>query len=71
MSNLDTLMTAKTNLINNLASISANPKPTYSLDGQTIDWNTYQSMLMAQLAAINNLIVIESGPFEYITQGIT
>lgn len=69
MSNLDLLNTAKTNILNNLTTITTNPKPTYSLDGQSISWSEYHQMLVTQLNTINDLIVIESGPFAFYTQG--
>lgn len=71
MSNLDSLNTAKANVLANLLAITANPKPTYSLDGQTVSWNDYQKMLTDQLTTLNSLIVVESGPFSYTTQGIS
>lgn len=68
-SNLSQLQTAKQQILANLVSITANPKPTYSLDGQSVSWESYHSMLVTQLAAINDLIVIESGPFVFQTIG--
>lgn len=64
---LQNLATAKSNLISTLASITANPQPSYSLDGESVSWADYQRMLTDQIKAINELIAIEGSPYELRT----
>ena len=45
----------------------ANPKPTYSIDGQSVSWNQYRDSLFKNLDDINKRM-IESEPFEIVTQ---
>lgn len=45
----------------------ANPKPTYSIDGQSVSWNQYRDSLFKNLDDINQRM-IESEPFEIVTQ---
>lgn len=70
MAVLDSLTTAKANLAATLASITAAPKPSYSIDGQSVSWSEYHAMLVAQIKLLNDLIQVEGGPFEYVTQAV-
>lgn len=45
------------------------PKPTYSLDGESYDWTGYQTMILANMKALKELITLESGPYEIRTIG--
>ena len=45
------------------------PKPTYSSDGESWDWNGYQSMILDKLEQLQKLIVMASGPYEIFTRG--
>jgi hypothetical protein len=54
-----------------LAELAAGPlKPTYTLEGQTVDWNTYRSSLLKAVSDLNLLISLEAGPCEIITEGM-
>lgn len=46
------------------------PKPTYSLDGESYQWESYQKSLLEQARALQLLIVMEEGPFEVRSRGI-
>lgn len=71
MAYLDSLTASQANIAATLASITASPKPSYSIDGQSISWTEYHAMLVAQLKELNLLIAIADGPFEYVTQGVS
>lgn len=58
------LATIKSNLISALVTESANPKPSYSIDGQQVDWNGYRAAILKQITDIEALIDTESGPWE-------
>ena len=68
MAVIDSLTTAKAQIAANLAAITLNPKPTYSVDGQSVSWSEYHAMLAEQMARINDLIQVEGGPFENRSQ---
>ena len=54
-----------------LAEISANRKPSYSIDGQSVSWTEYQRFLVDQIKALQELEQTSAGPFEVRTYGNT
>jgi hypothetical protein len=68
---LDDLTAARENVAAQLRNLTANPKPTYSLDGKSVSWESYFGMLTRQMEELNKLIQIEGGPQWLITQGVT
>ena len=70
MSNAEQLERIRTNILNRIEEITANPKPNYSIDGQTVSWQSYLDSLMARLTAINEQINADT-PFEEVSRGIT
>lgn len=64
------LATIKSQALANLVAITANPKPTYDIDGQEVDWNEYHKMLTAQVKSANELLAAET-PFEIHSVGFT
>lgn len=67
---LESLTTAKANVCGLLATITTDPKPNYSVDGQSVSWSEYFQMLTNQLEVLNRLIQVEGGPFEQQTQAL-
>lgn len=67
MSDLSNLQTLKTNLITALNDAIASPKPTYSIDGQSISWGEYYRMLSEQIKVVNELINMED-PYWHTSQ---
>lgn len=47
MSDTETIQTIKSQTLAILAEITANPKPSYSIDGQQVAWNEYLRQLQA------------------------
>ena len=43
------LATIKSQALANLVAITANPKPTYDIDGQEVEWTAYHKMLQDQV----------------------
>lgn len=70
MSDATNLTAARSNLLTELASVTANPKKSYSIDGQSVDHNAYRASLLANLKSINELISAVGGPFEVETIGV-
>jgi hypothetical protein len=75
-SDLQNLQTTKSNYIQLLTTESSymlahGPKPAYTIDGEQYDWDGFRRELNARIKELNDLIQIESGPFEVRTQGIS
>lgn len=64
MSALTDLQAAQASLTAAIASAVANPQPSYSIDGQSVDRNAYLASLTARLKEVNRLIVEIEGPYE-------
>ncbi len=65
---LENLTTARDQIAANLVEITANPKPSYDVDGQRFEWTDYFKALTDQLSKMNELI--NGGePFEEVSQG--
>ena len=54
-----------------LATEAANPMPSYSIDGQSVDWNGYRAAVLKQIADLNGLLATASGAFEEIGEATT
>jgi len=61
----ENIATIRSNILTALATESANPKPSYSINGQQVDWNGYRAALLKQLQDLPSL----EGPVELITEG--
>ena len=62
------LATIKSQMLANLVAITENPKPSYMIDGQSVQWGAYHRMLIDQLAAIDDQINAAT-PFEIHSRG--
>lgn len=65
----DNLATIKANYVLLLAEESAyqrknGPKPSYSLDGESMQWESWRQMMLDKIETINRLIQQEDGAFE-------
>ena len=65
------IATIRSNLLSALATESANPKPSYNIDGQQVDWNGYRTAILGQIAALNALLSSATGAFEEIGEATT
>lgn len=70
MAVIDNLNQAKSNISAILAEITANPQPSYSIDGQSVSWESYFNTLVEKLDRLNRLIQVEGGPMELATQAL-
>ncbi len=75
MSNLTSLTNARANLIAKYEEATANPKPSYSVDGQSVSHSEYRRSLLEEILRIDELLAREgddnAGPFEETLRGIT
>lgn len=67
---LENLKTARNNIAANLAAITASPKPTYTIDGRTVDWNGLFTSYTNQLQVLDDKIA-GAEPFEIETIAYT
>lgn len=66
----ENLQAAKTNYAAQLADISANPKPSYSVGGRSFSWTEYQRFLIEQMSAIDIQLATDSTS-EVYTEGFS
>lgn len=64
------LATIKSQVLALLVDLTANPKPSYNIDGQQILWADYYAKLTDRLEKINKLIASDT-IFEVHSQGYT
>ena len=69
-SDLEQIRTIKSQTLAIMAELTANPKPTYYLDGQTVSWNDYLARLQATVDWCERKLAGEE-PFEIRSQGMT
>ena len=56
--NSTTIASALANLEAKLLDATVSPKPTYSIDGQSVQWNEYLRMLMDGIKDLNEMLAI-------------
>lgn len=68
-------MSAETDIAQAIANISAtikevtaNPKPNYTVDGQTVNWGDYLDTLTTKLASLLKTQQLLGGPFQRATR---
>ena len=66
----ENLVTARNNIAARLAEVTANPKPDYSIDGESWSWSSYVTMLTNQLSVLEKSIITADGPFEVRSRGM-
>ena len=70
LSDQQQIKTIKSQTLQLIEDLRANPKPTYSIDGQTVSWTHYVETLQRTVDWCDRKLV-DSEPFEIHTQGIT
>lgn len=71
MAYLDDLLTVQNQIGAMIASITASPKPSYSVAGQSFSHAEYLETLVGQLAAVRLEISLADGPQEYTSQAFS
>lgn len=66
----ENIRTAINNIAQQLADLTANPRPDYTIDGKTISYNAYLQMLMDKLEALKRAEQILSGPYQVFSRGV-
>jgi hypothetical protein len=69
-SDAEQIATIKTQTLALIAQITAEPKPTYNVDGQTVAWADYLAQLKKTVDWCNTKLAGEQ-PFEFQSQGYT
>lgn len=68
---LEVLAATRDNYAQILLEMSARPKPTYSVNGQSFSWVEYQSFLRESIKQLNELIAAGQTPYEITSQGFS
>ena len=68
--NAENIATIKANYLTELATESANPKTSYSIDGQSVSWNEYRASLLAAIKELDVMLAAAQGPVEAVSEGI-
>ncbi len=64
------LATIRASTLAQLAELRANPKPSYSIDGQQVSWESYAESLQRTIDWCDEKIAGEE-PFEFESRGFT
>lgn len=56
------------NISETIKEITANPKPNYTVDGQTVNWADYLDTLTTKLASLLKTQQLLGGPFQRMTR---
>ena len=70
MSNAETIATIKSQTLDIIADITANPKPNYSVDGMSVSWGDYLTQLQATIKWCDEQAGAEE-PFEVQSRAYT
>jgi hypothetical protein len=69
-SDLEQITAIKSQTLARIVEITAQPKPTYQIDGQLVAWGDYLSQLQRTIDWCNDMLTCES-PVEVRSQGYT
>ncbi|KKK97499.1 hypothetical protein LCGC14_2652160 [marine sediment metagenome] len=70
MTVLASLTTARDNIAAEIATISANPRTNYTVDGRTFDHEGHFANLMARYTELNQAVILAGGPGSQPTENI-
>lgn len=68
MAAVDDLGSAINQVAAQIKDITANPKPDYSVNGQSISWASYLSMLTEQITKLQQAQQSLAGPYQRISR---
>lgn len=69
-SDTEQLRTIKSQTLTRIAELTAQPKPTYEVDGQSVSWNEYLRRLQATVDWCDRQLVGQE-PIEIHSQAVT
>lgn len=58
------IATIKTQTLAIIADMTANPKPSYNIDGQSVSWSEYLDRLQKTVAWCDEQLAATNGPYE-------
>jgi len=68
MAAIDDLNTAINQVAATIKDITLNPKPDYSVNGQSVSWASYLSMLTDQITKLQQAQQTLAGPYQRISR---
>jgi hypothetical protein len=69
-SDLEQLQTIRNQTLQQIADLRANPKPTYTIDGQQVSWESYVESLQRTVDWCDGKLNAAQ-PFEFVSRGIS
>ena len=69
MTGVQYLQTALDNVRRNLADMTANPKPNYSVNGQSVSWQSLYDSYLNSMLKLEQALQRAGGPFEVRSYG--
>lgn len=66
----DQIVLIRSQTLTQLAELRANPKPSYSIDGQSVSWTDYTESLQRTIDWCDRKL-LECQPFEFKSEGTT
>ena len=66
---LEQIKTIRSQTLQRIAEITAEPKPSYTIDGQSVNWNDYLKALRETISWCDLMMNIES-PGDVVSRGI-
>ena len=70
MAAVDDIQTTINQLAATLASITASPQPNYSIQGVSLSFNEYKDSLVKNIADLQEVLVMLSGPYQLVSVGV-
>lgn len=70
MNDGDRLRQIKSQALSNISAITTSPKPSYSIDGQSVSWGEYLRQLQETVKWCDQQLASEQ-PFEFSSQAVT
>lgn len=70
MTDAEQLRLIRSQTLARIAELTAQPKPSYALDGQSVAWETYLAQLQDTVAWCDRQLA-SAEPFELRSQGVT
>lgn len=65
MSDLERLQAIKTNLLTAIQAATENPRPDYTVDGETYNWSSYLKSLQDQLKLVDEQLAAYSDDLQF------
>lgn len=66
---LENLQAAQENIAQLIRDLTDNPKPTYSVGGKSVSWESYLAMLIKEQESLDASVARASSPYQVNSRG--